>query len=81
MLGGRARPDLLRELRRFLYLIFVPQNYQKGLAAGLRPDPLGELERSPRLPSRSALHGREHSLDLRRGSGEGWKYVECVGDE
>src|SRR5208282_2239331 len=45
------RPDLLREVRRFPDLIFRPQNHQKRLAAGLRPDPLGELERSPRPPS------------------------------
>ena len=31
--------------------VFRPQNHQKRLAAGLRPDPLGELECSPRPPS------------------------------
>ena len=30
-------------------------------AAGLRPDPMEELERSPRHPSRSGCHGRVHS--------------------
>ena len=48
MLAAGPQPDLLRELRHFPYLIFVPQNHQKGLAIGLRPDPLVELERSPR---------------------------------
>ena len=43
MLAAELRPDLLRELRRFSDLIFVPQNHQKGLAAGLRPNPLGSL--------------------------------------
>ena len=47
MFGGGLRPELLRELRRFTELIFRPQMYQKRLVAGLRPDPLGELERSP----------------------------------
>ena len=51
MLAAGPQPDLLRELRHFPDLIFVPQNHQKGLATGLRPDPLGELERSPRPPS------------------------------
>src|SRR5208282_2977891 len=32
-------------------VIFRPQMHQKRLAAGLRPDPLGELERSLRPPS------------------------------
>jgi len=36
------------------------------LAAGLRPDPLGELERSPRPPSRN-----EGCLLLREGEGKG----------
>ena len=36
------------------------------LAAGLRPDPLGELERSPRPPSRN-----EGCLLLREGGGKG----------
>ena len=36
------------------------------LAAGLRPDPLGELERSPRPPSR-----KKGGLLLRGGEGEG----------
>ena len=32
---------------------FQLDKHQKSLAAGLRPDPLGELERSPRPPSRT----------------------------
>ena len=36
------------------------------LAAGLRPDPLGELERSPRPPSR-----KKGGLLLRGGGGRG----------
>ena len=48
MLAAGPQPDLLRELRHFPDLIFVPQNHQKDLATRLRPDPLGELERSPR---------------------------------
>src|SRR5271157_1069397 len=43
MFGGRA----LRDLRRFPDLIFRPQNHQKRLAAGLRPDPLGSLSAPP----------------------------------
>ena len=48
--AGYAR-TCLREVRRFPDLIFKPQNHQKRLAAGLRPDQLGELKRSPRPPS------------------------------
>ena len=50
MFSGGLRPELLRELRRFPELIFRPQMYQKRLAAGLRPDTLGELERSLQDP-------------------------------
>jgi len=32
--------------------IFSSKSTRKRLAAGLRPDPLGELKRSPRHPSR-----------------------------
>jgi len=34
-------------------VIFRPQMHQKRLAAGLRPDPLGEIKLSPSPPSRS----------------------------
>ena len=46
--------------------IFSLQFTKNRLAAGLRPDPLGELERSPRLPSR-----RTGDLFLRGGEGKG----------
>ena len=67
MFGGRASPGPpgphpLRELKRSTDFIFRSQMHQKRLAAGLRPDPLGELERSPRSPNRSGCHGREYSL-------------------
>src|SRR5208282_3272557 len=51
-LAAGLHPDLLSELRCFPDLIFRPQHHQKGLATELRPDPLGELKRSPRSPSR-----------------------------
>jgi len=38
------------------------------LAAGLRPDPLGELKRSPRPPSHN-----KGGLLLRGGERRGWK--------
>jgi len=41
------------------------------LAAGLRPDPLGELKRSPRLTGR-----KEGGLLLRGGEGRGDKREE-----
>jgi len=40
------------------------------LAAGLRPDPLGELERCPRLPSRNWGEG---CLLLRGKEGKEWE--------
>jgi len=43
------------------------------LAAGLRPDPLGELERSPR--PLAAIWG----LLLREGEGKGWEGEEGEG--
>jgi len=46
------------------------------LAAGLRPDPLGELERSPRPPSRN-----EGCLLLREGEGKGREGREGKGRE
>jgi len=45
------------------------------LAAGLRPDPLGELKRSPRPPS------RKRGLLLRGGGGEGGNGREGKGRE
>ena len=53
--------------------IFSLQFTKNRLAAGLRPDPLGELERSPKPPSR-----KTGSLLLRGGEGdrmggEGWE--------
>ena len=56
---------------------------EKRLAAGLRLDPLGELKRSLRPPSRSGGQGREHSLDevrgvFRRG---GWMEVHGRGGD
>jgi hypothetical protein len=60
--------------------IFGLKCAKKCLAAGLRPDPLGELERSPRPPNRNGCHGMERSLvqirgPLRRerGGGSKWK--------
>ena len=40
---------------------FSVQHAPKRLAAGLRPDPLGELMRTSKSLSRSGGHGREHS--------------------
>ena len=53
--------------------IFSLQFTRNRLAAGLRPDPLGELERSPRPPSR-----KTGGLLLRGGEGReekgiGWE--------
>ena len=45
------------------------------LAAGLRPDPLGELKRSPRPPSRN-----KGALLLRGGGGKGREGGERGGD-
>ena len=79
------RPDLLREVRPFPDLIFRPQNHQKRLAAGLRPDPLEELQRSPRPPSTvGAMEGNilaaVWALCGEEG-GRGGKYVGRSGDE
>ena len=60
-MAAGLRPHLLREVRCFLDLIFRPKNHQKRLAAGLRPDPLGELERSPR-PSSTVGAMEENTL-------------------
>jgi len=46
---------------------FQLKNIRKRLAAGLRPDPLGELKRSPRPPSREK-GGRDRG---REGKGLG----------
>ena len=51
---------LLRELMRFSFSAHKITNM--FLAAGLRPDPLGGVLKSPRNPSRSGCHGRQHSL-------------------
>jgi len=51
--------------------IFSLQFTKNRLAAGLRPDPLGELERSPRPPSRLLLRGGEgREGDKMRGEGK-----------
>jgi hypothetical protein len=50
------------------------------LAAGRRPAPLGELERSPRHTSRSGCHGRGHSpAAVRVLCGEDGRGVEVRG--
>ena len=41
------------------------------LAAGLRPDPLGELKRSPRLPSRNKGDLLLRERERRGGEGRG----------
>jgi len=53
---------------------------QMRLAAGLRPNPLGELERSPRPPSRnwgrdptSKGNGQKEGMGERKGRGCGEK--------
>ena len=51
MLIDRAPPGPAERVRRFQDLIFVQQNHQNVLAAGLRPDSLGKLKRSPRPPA------------------------------
>ena len=54
------------------------------LAAGLRPDPLGELERSPRPPSRNRgvllLRGREErEVKEKEGEGKGTEEEKRLG--
>jgi len=44
---------------------------RKRLAAGLRPDPLGELERSPRPPSRKRGRGERMGGEGKAGEGKG----------
>jgi len=55
---------------------FSLQFTKNSLAAGLRPDPLGELERSPRPRSRKIegliLRGEEMSDGI-GGEGKGWR--------
>ena len=78
--GGRA----LRELRRFPDHIFRPQNPQKRLAAGLCPDPLGQLERSLRPPSTvGAMEGNMLAVvwALCGEEGDGGMYVGRGGNE
>ena len=60
MFGGRALPGPAeRELKRSPDFIFKSQMHQKRLAAELRPDPLGELQRSPRPANRSVCHAMQ----------------------
>ena len=59
-------------------LNFSSERLKMRLAAGLRPDPLGELKRSPRTPSRkrgptSKGRGREGRKGERREGGGGGK--------
>ena len=56
-------------------MIFSSKCTKKRLAAGLRPDPLGELKRSPRPPSRNkgVLLLREGEGREGNGKGEGWE--------
>ena len=48
MFGAELRKDSIERVYALPDFIFRPQMHQKRLAAGLRPDPLGELKRSPR---------------------------------
>ena len=41
------------------------------MAAGLRPDPLGELKRSPRPPSREGGRGERREGEGKAGEGKG----------
>ena len=45
--------------------------HQNALAAGLRPDPLGELKRSPRPPSREQGVGKGGGMRKGREGREG----------
>ena len=51
--------------------IFSSKGTRKRLAAGLRPEPLGELKRSPRPPSREK-GGRGRGRARGWGKGKGW---------
>ena len=53
--------------------IYSSKSTRKRLAAGLRPDPLGELERSPRPPSRErgGVKGGEGKGKVGEGKGKG----------
>ena len=53
MFGAELRKESIERVYALPAFIFRPQMHQKRLAAGLRPDPLGELKRSPRPSSRS----------------------------
>ena len=55
MLGAELRKESIERVQALPDFIFRPQMHQKRLAAGLRPDPRGELKlkRSPRPPRRS----------------------------
>ena len=49
MLGAELRKEPIDRALALPDFIFRAQMHQKRLAAGLRPDPLGELKRSPSL--------------------------------
>ena len=51
--------------------IYSSKSTRKRLAAGLRPDPLGELERSPRPPSRERGRGEWRGGKGRQGKEKG----------
>ena len=53
MFGAELHEESIERVLALPDFTFRPQMHQKRLAAGLRPDPLGELRRSPRPPSRS----------------------------
>ena len=83
MLAAGLLPHLLREFKRFPDLIFRPQNHQKGLAAGLCPDPLGERSSSPDpLSAVGAMEGNIlAAVWALCGEEGGGKYIERSGDE
>ena len=53
MFGAEIRKEPIERAYALPDVIFRQQMHQKRLAAGRRPDPLGELKRSTRAPSRS----------------------------
>ena len=58
--------------------------HQKRLAAGLRPDPLRELKRSPKPPSRNVWRNitiSSRSLVPIAGKGEGEMEVRGIGGD
>jgi len=55
-------------------VLFSLKCTRNRLAAGLRPDPLGELKRSPRTPSRIRGLGLQEGRGREgRGKGREWK--------